>query len=44
LLHVLERAAVQYQDPRYTAAIEQLGKGKDDFEIVLLRPSLVHPI
>jgi len=42
LLHVMERAAAQYEDPRYAAAIEQLGKGKDDPETVLLRPSLVH--
>src|SRR6266550_2555332 len=41
LLHVLERAAAQYEDPRYAAAIEQLGKGKDDPETVFLRPSLV---
>jgi len=39
LLHVLERAEMQYQDPRYAAAIEQLGKGKDDLETVLLRHS-----
>jgi hypothetical protein len=37
LLHVLERAEMQYQDPHYAAAIEQLGKGKDDLETVLLR-------
>jgi hypothetical protein len=37
LLHVLERAEMQYEDPRYVAAIEQLGKGKDDLETVLLR-------
>jgi hypothetical protein len=39
LLHVLERAEIQYQDPRYAAAIEQLGKDKDDLETVLLRHS-----
>ncbi len=39
LLHVLERAETQYQDPRDAAAIEQLGKGKDDLETVLLRYS-----
>jgi hypothetical protein len=44
LLHVLERADAQYDDPRYSAAIEQLGKGRDDLETLLLRPSLVHPI
>ena len=37
LLHVLERAEMPYHDPRYAAAIEQLGKGKDDLETVLLR-------
>jgi hypothetical protein len=37
LLHVLQCAAMQYQDPRYVAAIEQLGKAKNDLETVLLR-------
>jgi hypothetical protein len=37
LLHVLQRADVQYEDPRYAAAIEQLNKGKDDLDTVLLR-------
>jgi hypothetical protein len=36
LLHPLQRAATKYQDPRYTVAIEQLSKGKDDLETVLL--------
>lgn len=33
----LQRAAAKYHDPRYTAAIRQLGAGKDDLETVLLR-------
>jgi hypothetical protein len=36
LLHLLQRAATKYHNPRYTVAIEQLSKGKDDLETVLL--------
>ena len=36
LLDLLQRAATKYHDPRYTVAIEQLSKGKDDLETVLL--------
>lgn len=36
LLHQLQRAAAEYNDPRYTSAIAQLSKGKDDLETVLL--------
>ncbi len=37
LLHELQRVAAEYHDLRYTAAISQLGAGKDDLETVLLR-------
>ncbi len=37
LLNQLQRAAAKYHDPRYTAAVHQLGAGSDDLETVLLR-------
>jgi hypothetical protein len=37
LLNQLQRAAAKYHDPRYTAAVHQLGAGNDDLETVLLR-------
>jgi hypothetical protein len=37
LLHQLQCAAVKYHDPRYTAAIDQLGAGRDDLETVILK-------
>ena len=37
LLHQLQRAAAKYHDPRYTAAIDQLGAGRGDLETVILK-------
>jgi hypothetical protein len=37
LLSQLERAAVKYHDPKYIAAVHQLGAGKDDLQTVLLQ-------
>ena len=37
LLHQLERAAMEYDDPRYESAVRQLGAGKTDLDTVLLR-------
>jgi hypothetical protein len=36
LLHQLQRGAAEYHDPRYTVAIAQLSKGREDLETVLL--------
>jgi hypothetical protein len=37
LLHQLQRAETEYHDPKYAAAVRQLGTGKNDLETVLLR-------
>jgi len=37
LLPQLERAAVEYRDPKYIAAVHQLGAGRNDLQTLLLR-------
>jgi Alginate lyase len=37
LQHTLERAATAYHDPKYAAAAQQVGSGKEDLETLLLR-------
>ena len=37
LLHQLQRAETEYKDPKYAAAVRQLGGDKNDLETVLLR-------
>jgi hypothetical protein len=38
LLHQVERAETEFNDPKYAAAIQQLGGTKNDLEAVLLGP------
>jgi hypothetical protein len=37
ILHPLQRAAAEFHDQKYIAAVRQLGEGKDDLETILLR-------